>query len=71
MAWVLGHWAIEYLFLPQIALILTVLGYGLATIYYLDQTDKLKATLRRQLMIVMGLILLIIVVFSNWQDKTV
>jgi len=71
MAWVLGHWVIEYLFLPQIALVLTILGYGLATIYYLDQKERLKAALFRQLMIVMGLLLLIIVVFSDWQDKTV
>lgn len=71
MAWILGHWVIEYLFLPQIALVLTVLGYGLATIYYLDQKEKLKAVLFRQLIIVMGLLLLIIIVFSDWQDKTI
>lgn len=71
MAWILGHWVVEYLFLPQIALILTVLGYGLATIYYLDKNEKIKKALRRQLIGVMGLILLIIIVFSDWQDKTV
>jgi len=71
MAWILGHWVIEYLFLPQIALVLSVLGYGLATIYYLDHKEKLKATLRRQLFIVMGLLIMIIVVFSDWQDKTI
>jgi len=71
MAWVLGHWVIEYLFLPQIALILTILGYGLATIYYLEKKEKLKANLKRQLFGVMGLLLIIIIVFSDWQDKTV
>jgi len=71
MAWVLGHWVIQYLFLPQIALILTVLGYGLATFYYLESSERLKANVRRQLLGVMGLILLIIIVFSDWQDKTV
>jgi len=71
MAWILGHWVIEYMFLPQIALVLTVLGYGLATIYYLDKTEKLKANLRRQLLVVMGILVIIIVVFSDWQDKTV
>jgi len=71
MAWILGHWVIQYLFLPQIALVLTVLGYGLATLYYLDKNERLKASLRRQLLGVMGLILLIIIVFSDWQDKTV
>ncbi len=71
MAWILGHWVIQYLFLPQIALILTVVGYGLATLYYLDQNDRLKANIRRQLIGVVSLILLIIIVFSDWQDKTV
>lgn len=71
MAWILGHWQIEYLFLPQIALIMTVLGYGLATFYYLESKGKLKPVLRFQLIVVMVLILLIIIVFSDWQDKTI
>lgn len=71
MAWILGHWVIEYLFLPQLALVLTVVGYSLATLYYLNQSEKLKAATRRQLIVVMGLLLLIIVVFSDWQDKTI
>jgi hypothetical protein len=70
MAWILGHWVIEYMFLPQIALLLTVLGYGLATIYYLDQNDRLKTSLKRQLLVVMGILVVIIMVFSDWQDKT-
>jgi len=71
MAWVLGHWVIEYLYLPQIALILTVMGYGLATIYYLHKNEKLKSAIFSQLITVMGLLLIIIIVFSDWQDKTV
>lgn len=71
MAWVTGHWVVQYLFLPQLALILTVLGYGLATMYYLDKNDKLKAALKTQLLGVMGLLLLIIIIFSDWKDKTV
>ena len=70
MAWTLGHWVVQYLFLPQIALLLTVLGYGLATLYYLEKNERLKANVRRQLLGVMSLILLIIIVFSDWQDKT-
>lgn len=71
IAWILGHWVIQYLFLPQIALVLTIIGYGLATLYYLDKNEKLKATTRRQLIGIMGLLLLIVVVFSDWQDKTI
>lgn len=71
MAWILGHWVIQYLFLPQIALILSVIGYGLAIMYFLDKNEKLKATTRRQLIGIIGLLLLIIVVFSDWQNKTI
>lgn len=71
MAWVTGHWVVQYLFLPQIALILTVLGYGLATMYYLDKNNKLKDAIKGQLISVMGLLLLIIIIFSDWKDKTV
>lgn len=72
MAWILGHWVIDYLgVVPQIALIITALGYGLATMYYLGTKEKLNDALRRQLVVVMGLILLIIIVLSDWQNKTI
>lgn len=71
MAWILGHWVIEYLTMPQIALILTITGYGLATMYYLKSKDKLKPIIKQQLIGVLVLLLLIIIVFSDWQDKTV
>lgn len=71
MAWILGHWLIEYLFLPQVALILTIIGYGLATLYYLSETKKLKTALRSQIIVIICILLLIIIVFSDWQDKTI
>jgi hypothetical protein len=71
MAWILGHWAIDYLFLPQIALILSILGYGLAALYYLHSKSKLTSSLKHQLLSVVTILLLIIIVFSDWQDKTV
>ena len=71
MAWILGHWAIYYLFLPQIVLILSILGYGLAGLYYLHAKNKLTLSLKRQLIGLVMVLLLVIVVFSDWQDKTV
>lgn len=71
MAWILGHWVIQYLFLPQIAIILTVIGYGLATLYYLNSNERLKTNTKRQLISVVGLLLLFIIVISDWQDKTI
>jgi hypothetical protein len=71
MAWTLGHWAIDYLFLPQIALILSILGYGLVALYYLHSKSKLTSSLKHQLLGVLAILLLIVIVFSDWQDKTV
>jgi hypothetical protein len=71
MAWMLGHWTIDYLFLPQIALILSILGYSLAALYYLHSKGKLTSSLKHQLLGVLAILLLIVIVFSDWQDKTV
>ncbi len=71
MAWILGHWIIQYPFLPQIALILSVLGYGLASLYYLDKNDKLKSGTKIQLIVIIALLLFVIVVFSGWQHKAI
>lgn len=71
LAWVLSHWVIFYINIPQIALVLTALGYGLGLIYYLSANNKLKKPARTQIIAVMGLILLIIIAFSDWQDKTI
>ncbi len=71
MAWILSHWVIFYTNIPQIALILTVISYGIGLIYYLQQNDRLKKAFKNQIIIMVGLILLIIIVFSDWQDKTI
>jgi hypothetical protein len=71
MAWILGHWAIDYLFLPQIALVLSILGYGLAAMYYFHAKSKLTPALRQQLLSIVTILLLVIIVFSDWQDKTI
>jgi hypothetical protein len=70
LAFVLGHWLLFYGTIPQIIVILTTIGYGLAALYYLDATDRLSQTLQKQLMGIMLAILLIIVVFSNWTGST-
>ncbi len=71
LAWVLSHWSIEYLFLPQLGLILTVVGYGLATMYFAYKTHRLHDSLRAQLIGITMLLLAIIIFFSDWQDKTI
>lgn len=71
LAFVLGHWLLFYGSIAQIIVILTVIGYSLAAMYYFGATDKLTVIVRRQLLAVMGVILLIIIVLSNWTGSIV
>lgn len=71
MIWVLSHWLLFYSVVAQPTLLLTVISSSLATIYYLDQTDKLSLLLRRQLIFVMIAVIVIVLAFSDWGDKAV
>lgn len=71
LAFVLGHWLIFFGSVAQIIMILTTVGYGLAALYYLDASDRLTATMERQLLSIMGAILLILVALSDWAGATV
>lgn len=71
LAFILAHWLLFYGSIAQIIVILTTIGYGLAAIYYLDATDKITPTLQKQLLGIMGAILLIVLVLSDWSGATV
>lgn len=71
LAWVLAHWLLYYGVVAQITLILSVFGFGLAVLYYLDQSDRLSPLLRRQFIFIMVAVVVVVLVFSNWGDRTV
>lgn len=71
VAWLSGHWLIFYGPIAQPALLLSVLGYGLAAMYYLEHKDKLTVIVRRQFVGVMALLILFLILLSDWSDKTV
>jgi hypothetical protein len=71
LAFVLGHWLLFYGTIAQIIVILTVVGYSLAGLYYLDATEKLTPALQRQMLGIMSAILLIVLVLSDWTGSTV
>jgi hypothetical protein len=71
LAFILGHWLLFYGSIAQIIVILTNLGYGLAALYYLEAKGRLTITLQRQLLAIMGAILLIVIVLSDWAGSTV
>ena len=71
LAWLLGHWLIFYGIIAQPTLLLSVLGYGLAGMYYLDHYDRLGKGARRQILFIMIAVVLIVLAFSDWGDKVV
>jgi hypothetical protein len=66
LVWVLGHWLLYYGVVAQPVLLLLALGFGLATLYYLDHHDRLSDGLKRQFIFIMIAIVGIVVIFSNW-----
>jgi hypothetical protein len=71
LAWILSHWLLFYGPIAQPALLLSVIGFGLGGIYYLEKSDKMSVVLRRQIVFVMVAVVLIVLTFSNWGDKTI
>lgn len=69
LVWVLGHWLLFYGVIAQPVIVLTTIGYGLAVLYYFDHHEKLNKTLKRQLITVMSVIVIVLIVFSDWGDK--
>lgn len=71
LVWVLGHWLLFYGVIAQPALLLTVIGYGLATLYYLDQKDRLSLLMRRQFLFIMVAIVTVVLIFSKWSVPSI
>jgi hypothetical protein len=71
LIWVLGHWLIFYGVFAQPTVILSVLGFGLASLYYLRQNDRLSTILRRQIVLILLAVVVVILVFSNWSSKII
>lgn len=71
MAWVTSFWLLYYQAISQVTLLLIVLGVGLATLYYLDYSDRLSVLLRRQIVLIMLAVVVIALVFSDWGNKIV
>ncbi len=71
LLWLSSHWLIFYSVVAQPALLLTAIGFGLGSLYYLHETDKLSAFYRREIVFMMLLVILIVLVASDWGDKAI
>lgn len=69
LVWVLSHWLLFYGQLAQPTLLLTVIGYGVATLYYLEHEERLSAGWRRQFVLMMVAIVVVVLTFSDWGDR--
>jgi len=71
LAWLLSHWLLYYHFIAQPTLILSALGYGLAGLYYFDHNGRLTRNVKRQFVLIMIAIVVLVVAFSDWGGKVV
>lgn len=71
LTWVLGHWLLYYGFVSQPMLLLSVLSIGVAALYYLDNNDRLSVFVRREILLVMSAVVIVVILFSSWGDRAV
>lgn len=71
LTWLSAHWLLYYSVISQPALIITVVGYGMAALYYLQHKDRLTNGVRRQFIALMVAVILFILVFSDWRGDII
>lgn len=71
LAWLSSHWLLYYGNVSQPTLLLVVISFTLATMYYLHKAGRLSVLLRRQLVFIMVAVIVVVLVFSDWGDKAV
>lgn len=71
LTWLLGHWLVYYGIVAQPTLLLTVLGFGFAALYYLEQTDRLSVMVRRNFIVMMVAIILVVIFLTDWSGGAV
>lgn len=71
LAWICVHWLLFYGVVSQPTLLLTVLGFGLGGLYYLQETDRLSTLLRRQIVFIMIAVVVVVIAFSQWGDRAI
>lgn len=71
LTWLCSHWLLYYKVISQPALILTVVGYGMAALYYLQHKDRLSKGVQRQFISLMVAVVLFILIFSDWSGDII
>lgn len=71
LVWVCVHWLLFYGVVAQPTLLLTVLGFGLGGLYFLEESDRLSSFVWRQIVFIMVAVVVVVLLFSDWGDKTI
>ncbi len=69
LTWLSSHWLLFYFGIAQPTLLLGIIGFGLGGLYFLSENDRLSVYARRQIIIIMCTVTLVVLVFSDWGDK--
>jgi hypothetical protein len=64
LAWILSYWLLFYGSISQPTLILTIIGYSIASLYYLKKKNRLNSLLQKQFIIIMVIVILAILAFG-------
>jgi len=64
LAWVMSYWLLFYGTISQPTLIITIIGYTVASIYYLNNVNKLNKLLVRQFIFIMVIVVIAILGFG-------
>jgi len=71
LVWVLGHWLLYYYgTYAQPTILLSTIGIGIGSLYYLKENENLSSQTKRQIIMVMIAIVFVIVFLSDWSSKT-
>ena len=71
LLWLSSHWLIFYSVVAQPALLLTVIGFGFGSLYYLHEADRLSAFFRREITFLLLFVILVVLIASDWGDKAI
>lgn len=71
IAWLTAHWLIFYNSVAQPVLLISVMGYGVATLYYLDHRSMLSKHVLRQVVITMCALAFVIIMVSGKTDRII
>lgn len=71
LTWILSHWLLFYGPVAQPAILLSVIGYGLAVLYYLSETGKLSKLVQNQVIFVIVAVVTVLLVLSDWGSRTI